>query len=350
MTISFLEISIALIIGICTGFVLQRGRVCTNTAFRNLLIARNSELALVIVITVAIELVGYQILAVIPGFTFNANPISFSFIFLPVGAFLFGFGTVIAGGCAGGVCYRIGEGSINSVLAFLGFASGIGLIVIGPLSSIVDDIRNETAWVIKGSPPSLEAILPRWTWTLIAVGLAILAIYRYRAQASRLTHLLPQWTPIVSGALLGSLGILVRYFSTRAGRPFGFSTVDGISDIFTGLANVIGLSDTSLVGWAGIFIIGLILGSFISSIQIGEFKIRYPSQNGIIRFYGGGLILGVGAMLALGCNFGHIFGGIPELGISSLVAIVFMIVGNWVGSYLYYNVKNQELPKSTPKI
>ena len=121
MVLSFIGIITALIIGLSTGLVLQRGRICTNTAFRNLLLAKNSELTLVILLTVTIELLGYQILTVIPGFAFNSNPIPFSFFLLPIGGLLFGVGTVIAGGCAGGVCYRVGEGSLRSVLAFLGY-------------------------------------------------------------------------------------------------------------------------------------------------------------------------------------------------------------------------------------
>lgn len=54
--------------------------------------------------------------------------------------------------------------------------------------------------------------------------------------------------------------------------------------------------------------------------------------------------------MAFGCNFGHIFGGLPELGISSIVATVLMLLGNWVGSYLFYNRLNYELPSSTPII
>ena len=127
-----LILSFALIIGIFTGIILQRGRVCTNSAFRNLLFARNSELMIIVVLTVMIELIGYQILAIFsyPGFTFESNPIPLSILLLPIGGFLFGLGTVFAGGCAGGICYRIGEGSFKAFLASSicsGFSFSFGL-------------------------------------------------------------------------------------------------------------------------------------------------------------------------------------------------------------------------------
>ena len=73
-----------------------------------------------------------------------------------------------------------------------------------------------------------------------------------------------------------------------------------------------------------------------------------PKLNDIIYFFGGGILLGLGASLALGCNFGHILGGIPELGISSLIAVLFMLLGNWVASYTRFIIFQQEIPSSTP--
>ncbi|MFX1508072.1 MAG: YeeE/YedE family protein, partial [Promethearchaeota archaeon] len=327
------------------------GRVCTNSAFRNLLYARNSELMIIVMLTVTVEMIGYQILAVIPlpGFVFESNPISLSIIMLPIGSFLFGIGTVFAGGCAGGICYRIGEGSFKAFLAFLGFAAGIGILAIDPLSGLIGNIRISTSWVVDGKIPTLEMILPRWIWTILALGLSISGIiYYFKKESKELTHLLPHWTPVVSGVLLGILGVASRYFSTLSGRPFGFSTTDGIGEIFQIIASFIGIFSPIQIGWAGLFIIGLIIGAALSSIQIHEFKLKIPARTGVIQFFGGGLMMGFGAMLALGCNFGHIFGGIPELGISSIVALIFMISGNWLGSYVFYSVMNNDLPESTP--
>ena len=341
----------ALLVGIFTGVILQRGRVCTNSAFRNLLLARNSELMMIVILTVTIELIGYQILAILPdpGFIFESNPIPLSILLLPIGGFLFGFGTVFAGGCAGGICYRIGEGSFKAFLAFLGFAVGIGFLSIGPLSDLVIDLRGSTSLLINGNVPSLEMIFPRWVWTSIALILACSGIIYYqRKQVKQLTHLLPHWTPVVSGVLLGLLGVISRYFSTLSGRPFGFSTTDGIGEIFQVIASFFGLFSPTQFGWAGIFIIGLIIGAAVSSVQIHEFKLKVPNKVDGVRFFGGGFLMGIGAMLALGCNFGHILGGIPELGISSVIALILMVLGNWFGSYIYYPVLNHELPDSTP--
>ncbi|MHA1975744.1 MAG: YeeE/YedE family protein [Candidatus Hodarchaeales archaeon] len=339
---------LALIIGLATGLVLQRGRICANTAFRNLLLVRNSELASILFITVLVEIIGYQILEILPGSEFHSNPIPFSILLLPLGAFIFGLGTVIAGGCAGGTCYRIGEGSVKSLLAFIGFGLGVGILVVNPFEELVDNIRTSTDWSINGHIPSLELLFPRWVWTTITIVLLIAVVAKITPRTSKLTHLRPSWTPIISGVLLGFLGIGARITSTSTGRAFGFSTTDGIGELFQALAGIINLIEPETVGWAGFFIIGLIAGSFVSSLEIKEFKLKIPNLIDAIKFTGGGFILGFGAILALGCNFGHILGGIPELGISSFVATLFMILGNWCASFIMYKRLNQPIPSSTP--
>lgn len=338
----FFDIFIALLIGLGVGIVLQRGRVCTNTIFRNLTLFKNGELFTIIVIAVTIEMIGYQILAILPNSTFQSNPISLSWLFLPIGSIIFGFGTVIAGGCAGGVCYRVGEGNSKSLLALLGFGIGIAVLNVGPLSEVFFDLNSKTDINYNNTIPTLEILAPRWVWTVITIIIAIGFIYYYMSLKKKnnlkLNHLLPNWTPIISGLIIGALGVVAKYH-----RNFSLSTVDGIGNIAESLLTL------QVFNWAGFFIIGLILGSFISSVLIKEFKINKPNKNEVFQFLGGGFILGFGAMLALGCNFGHIFGGIPELGISSLIALPLMVLGNWIGSHYYYIRLNNPIPKSSPQ-
>lgn len=49
--------------------------------------------------------------------------------------------------------------------------------------------------------------------------------------------------------------------------------------------------------------------------------------------------MGFGASLAGGCNIGHILTGVPHLAWGSLLAALFIILGNWLGYYLIYGRK-----------
>lgn len=320
---------------------MQRGRVCSNTIFRNLTIIKNDELFIIIVLTITVQLVGYQLLYFVDPTIIAPNPISLSWLFLPIGSIIFGIGTVFAGGCAGGVCYRVGEGNSKSLLALLGYALGIGILAIGPLSTIFTQIDNQTMVTANGAIPTLTMFGPRIIWTVLAMVIAIFYLRRYyllrNQKKLKITTLLPFWTPIVSGVFLGIIGILMK-----VDRGFSFSTIDGIGNIALSIITL------QIPNWAGFFILGLIIGAFASSIQIKEFHLKSISMLEVIQFFGGGILLGIGAMLAGGCNFGHILGGIPELGISSILALPLMIAGNGIGSYILYIRFNQQLPASTP--
>ncbi|MFW9928227.1 MAG: YeeE/YedE family protein [Candidatus Thorarchaeota archaeon] len=353
MILSYLFPLTGLMIGFFTGFVFQRGRVCTNTAFRNILIIHNFEIIKIIVITVLVAIIGYQFLfsSKIFGLTFTSSPIQFSLIFLPIGSFIFGFGTVLAGGCAGGVCYRVGEGNSNALLALIGYTFGIAIYgLLGPSIKLLIPTMN---WTINGNIPSLELFLPRIWWSILAFSLlTIIVLLNFHSDKSKnkstLPYLLDSWQPIKTGFVIGILAVLARLTSALVNRQFGFSTVDGIAEILGIVPNILGIRIGASFNWAGMFIIGLIVGALVSSINIHEFKFTSPTSTNTVRFLIGGFILGFSAVMASGCNVGHIFGGIPELGISSLVAGFLMLLGNFFGSYLFYSKFKMELPSSTP--
>ena len=328
-------------LGLLTGLVLQRGRACTNTIFRNLTLIKNDEMFIILILAICVQLVGYQFYAFLDPSQFSSKPLPLSWFFLPIGSIIFGIGTVFAGGCAGGVCYRVGEGNSKSLMAFFGYAVGIGMLAIGPVAKIFSTYQTETFLKVNNSTPSLEQFAPRILWTILAVLIAVLYLRRYyklkKSNSLKIKTLLPFWTPIITGFALGFIGIAMKI-----SRNFSFSTIDGVGNIFQSILTL------HIFNWAGFYILGLIIGAFFSSWQIKEFHFKNISLIQFIQFFGGGLLLGFGAMMASGCNFGHILGGIPELGISSFIAFPLMIFGNWFGSYLFYIKLNQPLPSITP--
>lgn len=77
----------------------------------------------------------------------------------------------------------------------------------------------------------------------------------------------------------------------------------------------------------------LIVGAFISAKLSGMFKIRIPrKKERLIQGFAGGILMGFGARLAMGCNVGHIVSGIPQLYVASIIAGLSMIIGMYIGS------------------
>jgi uncharacterized membrane protein YedE/YeeE len=55
-----------------------------------------------------------------------------------------------------------------------------------------------------------------------------------------------------------------------------------------------------------------------------------------MRVFSGSLIMGFGAAIAGGCSMGHALTGVSSLALSSIVATIFMILGNWTMVYFMF--------------
>jgi len=114
--------------GIAFGFILRRTNFCFTASMRDPLLTGSTTLARAVLLAFAITSIGFAAIqygAVIkglpvPGIGFVV-PISFATIF---GAFIFGIGMVLAGGCASGTLMRIGEGFGMQMLSIIFFVIG----------------------------------------------------------------------------------------------------------------------------------------------------------------------------------------------------------------------------------
>nr|WP_269438184.1 YeeE/YedE thiosulfate transporter family protein [Phosphitispora fastidiosa] len=114
------------VIGIALGFVLYRSGICFASAFRDIFLFRDFSMARVVIIFTTVSFVGIgimQVYAVTRGLpvTGRIYPVGFH---SAVGGVLFGFGMVLAGGCASGTLQRIGEGFILFWAVVLGIVAG----------------------------------------------------------------------------------------------------------------------------------------------------------------------------------------------------------------------------------
>jgi len=118
------ELLLVWIIGIALGLVLYRSGICFASAFRDIFLFRDFSMARVVIILIAISFVGIVIIQAFDtsgGFLEWVYPVGFH---TAVGGVLFGFGMVLAGGCASGTLQRIGEGFILFWAIILGITAG----------------------------------------------------------------------------------------------------------------------------------------------------------------------------------------------------------------------------------
>lgn len=77
--------------------------------------------------------------------------------------------------------------------------------------------------------------------------------------------------------------------------------------------------------------LGVIAGGFAAALLSREFAVRVPSRGELVKGVLGGLMLGAGAMLALGCNIGGFFSATSALSLAGLAMMIGLAAGAFLG-------------------
>lgn len=321
-------------VGVGLGFTLFHARFGFTSAFRRIASVGNGQSmrAHMVMLAVACTLFA-PILAV--GTTFfgaEANgyvsPIGVSLI---VGAFLFGIGMQLGGGCASGTLYAVGGGRsvmfitliffiIGSTIAAAHFdfwmvdmpsaepfslatSTGLGyggawavsLLLFGLIAWIT--IRIEK----KRKPPKMAPVPSEIGWKRIFRGSWPLFV------AAIVLAVLNALTLLIRGTPWGVTSAFTLWGS-KAAEAMGFDVASwGYWQDSTAALQASIFSDTTTV-----LNFGVILGAFIASAAGGLFKFTKITPGNAAASVIGGLLMGYGARLAFGCNVGAYFGGIAS--------------------------------------
>lgn len=121
--------SIVLWLGIATGLVLQRSKICFAASFRDIFLFKKTKVQRAIIGGMIVATIGFGIVQWIniKNGVMMAQQVEPIGLHTVVGGILFGIGMVISGGCIAGTFVRIGEGYLLQVLTFIGMIIGTGL-------------------------------------------------------------------------------------------------------------------------------------------------------------------------------------------------------------------------------
>jgi hypothetical protein len=341
-----------LLIGAAFGFALQRGRFCINSAFREVLfqdytMLRAYMLAVVVTMVGAnlIESLGMlQPVADASGGT-TAGEL-YRQAFVPwanvIGGYIFGMGIVLAGGCGSGILYRVGEGSLAYVFAVFGFFFGIVITKFGFLKPIYEWMiaPERVIWLGEDTVPTLYNIVGVNKWIVVAVISAPLLYFVYQGKPFKKAKKGYAWWMV--GAMVGVIAVLAFWASAYyGGRARGLSFTGPVREfflaVFFGDSKAPASESLSLLGitfsWSSLYVLAVPIGAYLSGKLLSEVKLKVPPADELLKVLFGGFIMGVGAQIGGGCNIGHSLTGVSTLAVSSWVANLFIILGNWTMVY-----------------
>ncbi len=327
-----------LIVGALFGFVLQRGRFCMNSAFRDIILLKEFKLAKAVVIALITLMIGFAIFAMAGVIALDPKPLKIWGAV--VGGLVFGIGMVLAAGCASGTTYRVGEGMMGSVVAGFGLTLGALMTKFGVLNDAMKFLQTTVIGTKLTLFGEFGELTPIFMLILGIVGAALtfyfwgLPALKNRKEGEPLIKFdnavesifkkaYPWW---VTGIVIGIIG-------TAA-----YVVANGVLGITGGWMDLsLWLTTADPVAWAGFIIVGIILGAFLGAIISGEFKIRVPKDGlTLLKQLIGGILMGFGAVTAMGCNITNILGGVPQLSLHSIITGACIMFGSWIMAYLLF--------------
>ena len=87
---------------------------------------------------------------------------------------------------------------------------------------------------------------------------------------------------------------------------------------------------------------GVLLGGLTAALLSREFAVRVPPRGEAIKGLGGGVLMGVGAILAFGCNIGGFFSAVSALSLSGFGMMLGLGLGAFLGlRYLVWELERR---------
>ncbi|MDY4427315.1 MAG: YeeE/YedE family protein [Helicobacter sp.] len=326
-----------IIVGLLLGFVLQRGRFCVVGAYRDVFLSKKFTIFIALFIVIVVQSIGVWALNSF-GYI-SIKPQEFYWLSTIIGGVIFGFGMVIAGGCATGTWYRAGEGLIGSIVALFFYALSASIVKYGALLPLQNNLQ-----AFKISDGTIYQSLGISPWILvITLGIIVsffvfkelrkprLKIARLKPKKTGISHLLfeKSWHPFITALLVALIAILAWPLSSLSGRNYGL----GITTPSANLIQYLTTGNLDFIDWGAFFVLGIALGSFLAAKFSGEFKFRLPDKKTLAYSSIGGILMGIGASLAGGCTIGN---GLVETALFSYkgwVATIFFLLGAYIATF-----------------
>ncbi|MEB0079711.1 YeeE/YedE family protein [Pseudomonas sp. CCI3.2] len=268
-----------------------------------------------------------------------------------VGAFMFGIGMQLGGGCASGTLFTVGGGNARMLVTLLFFIVGSFIAT-----------HHVDWWFSLPSFPAISIVKSFGVYPALVMSLALFAIIaavtvrlekRRHGQLEEgvtsehigLRRFLRGPWPLVWGAI--GLALLNYATLALAGRPWGITSAFALWG--AKVASGLGVDVGSWVFWqlpgnakalaapvwedvTSVMDIGIMLGALLAAGLAGRFapNLKIPARS-LIAAVIGGLLLGYGSRLAYGCNIGAYFSGIASGSLHGWVWLVAAFIGNGVG-------------------
>ncbi|MAI29250.1 MAG: transporter [Rickettsiales bacterium] len=345
-------------LGTMFGFIGQRIRFCILGAISDFLIYKNLIRIKIWIVACLTAIASTQILILFNAIRLDSTVISTSEVYWfsnLVGGALFGFGMVLASGCGSRALIRIGEGNLKAVVVIL----TISISAIVTLRGLLAPIRVNFFEKINLTFPQYIDLISifsiffgdenkiRIFFIILSLFLLFILLFFDGLNEKKILRL-PKKKYILSVVLgflipfgwfiTGNVGFIEEhpntleyaYLSTNSNSLESFTYVGPLA--YSAELLMYWTDSSKKVTFGICLVIGTLFGSNFSALQQNTFKVEgFISSQDFFHHTIGGVLMGIGGVIAVGCSIGHGLSGISFLSISSIITILSIYLGTYLG-------------------
>ncbi|MEO5359030.1 MAG: YeeE/YedE family protein [Nitrospirota bacterium] len=168
-----------------------------------------------------------------------------------------------------------------------------------------------------------------------------------------------QWWLFTVGVLFALLELLSFYMSKRPlGASRGYAVIGSIIEyvLFPEHAKSVAYWNAyePVIEWTVAVLVGIVSGSMFSSVYSGEFKLTVVPQmwktskgasvmRRLIWAFIGGVMIGFGSRLAMGCTLGMLISGVIQLTPAGFIFMMSLWMGGMLMTVLFYRLRTVTL-------
>ena len=344
------------ILGFILGYVVNKTNFCTMGAVSDLVNIGDTSRLKAWFLAIAIAILGVTILEFVGAISVNESRIPYrnSVLFWPryiIGGIMFGIGMTLSSGCGNKILIRIGGGNLKSIFVLL--VAGLmallmtrtdfyGLLFHSWMSPLSPDlaklgINDQSIQTIISSIFRLDPgnIFSTLFVPLITIFFLFKFIFSSNKKLSTdnitsgiVVGLVVVFAWLLTGGQLGQAWIENNDFLDTPYPAVGVQSFTFINPMGETLLYTTSGLNSFFLTFGVAALLSTIFGSFVYALISKNLRVEwFANKHDFIRHLVGGILIGIGGVLSLGCTIGQGVTGVSTLAIGSIITLISIIFG-----------------------
>lgn len=329
MDVNQVLIGSGLLIGMAFGAIGQWSGFCLNRSLKEFWQSGSSHKAQSFALALAIAILGTQIFVYLEWIDITRSLYrapSFSWLLVPIGGVLFGYGMMLANGCGARTLVLFAQGNLRSLLVLL----CLGISAFMTLTGVFGPLRQQVMQLTSIQAPSITALSETTQWLIMASvisGLLIFSFWKF----TLVRHKKDLFAGVIVGLLIVAGWLSTGWLAFDEFEPVNLVSLTFVAPIGETIQYAMIATGMKLSFGVSV-VLGVLIGSFLMAGWRGGFHLQgFSTAAEMRRYLAGGLLMGVGGALAMGCSIGQGLTGLSTMAFSSALAMAGILVGARLG-------------------